>query len=146
MKVLVQRVRTAEVRVSSETIARIGKGLLVFLGVERNDTTEDVHYFADKVAHLRIFEDGDGKMNISSLEVGGEVLVVSQFTLAATTRRGKRPSFDNVAPHEKARLLYELFMDRLRETGLKVGSGRFQEKMEVDLINDGPVTFMIDPK
>ncbi len=145
MKVLVQRVASAQVRAASEVVARIEKGLLVFIGVEKDDTSKDAFYFADKVAGMRIFEDEEGKMNISVLDVGGEVLVVSQFTLAATTRRGKRPGFDNAAHPEHALLLYEIFMDRLRENGLRVQSGRFQEKMDVELVNDGPVTFMIDP-
>ncbi|MEW5807488.1 MAG: D-aminoacyl-tRNA deacylase [Acidobacteriota bacterium] len=146
MKVLVQRVKSALVRVSGECVARIGKGLLIFIGVEQQDTSKDALYFADKVASFRIFEDENGKMNLAIKEVDGEILVVSQFTLAAKTRKGNRPSFDGAAPPDKARLLYEIFIDRLRESGINVASGRFQEKMEVELINDGPVTFLIDPK
>ncbi len=133
-------------RVSGQIISSIKKGLLVFLAVEQNDTNEDVAYYADKVRDLRIFEDQDGKMNLSIQEAEGEILLVSQFTLAASTRKGRRPSFSNAAAPEKAEDFYLGFRDRLAQSGLSVKIGKFQEMMEVELINDGPVTILIDPK
>ncbi len=146
MKVLLQRVRRATVRVRGETVSEIGAGLLVLLGVEDGDSEEDAKYLADKTAGLRIFADREGRMNLSVLESNGEVLVVSQFTLAASTRRGRRPSFSGAACPERAEELYRLYSERLEGLGLPVGRGIFREMMDVELINDGPVTILLDPR
>jgi len=119
-------------------------GLLVLLGVGEADTEADVSYLAEKIAGLRIFEDDDGKMNRSVREVGGSVLAVSQFTLYGDVRRGKRPSFDDAAPPDHARRLYDLFVERIRAAGLRCETGRFQEMMQVELVNEGPVTILLD--
>ncbi len=145
MRVLLQRVRRAEVRVDGRTVSSIRAGLLALVGVERGDTTEDATYLADKTAELRVFPDEQGRMNRSVLETGGAVLVVSQFTLVASTRRGRRPSFDHAEEPERAAPLCERFGTRLRERGLDVAAGVFQAHMEVDLVNDGPVTILLDP-
>jgi D-tyrosyl-tRNA(Tyr) deacylase len=145
MKVLLQRVRRAAVRVDGQPVGNIGPGLLVLLAVEKGDGEPDAEYLADKTADLRIFADGAGKMNRSVEEAGGEVLVVSQFTLASSTRRGRRPSYSKAAPSELAVPLYRRFAARLRERGLRVEEGVFQAMMEVELINDGPVTILLDP-
>jgi len=145
VKVLLQRVLRAAVRVDGRTVGRIGRGLLVLVGVEQGDRTEDADYLADKAAELRIFPDESGRGDQSVEEAGGEVLVVSQFTLAASTRRGRRPSYSRAAPPETARPLYERFEARLRSRGLSVAGGVFQAMMEVDLVNDGPVTILLDP-
>ena len=144
MRAVVQRVKRASVTVGGEVAGRIEKGLLVLLGVGRDDTDTAAGYLAEKVAGLRIFEDGDGKMNFSVAEVSGAVLVVSQFTLYGDVRRGKRPSFDDAAPPQHARRLYELFAERIRAAGLRCETGRFQEMMDVELVNDGPVTILLD--
>ncbi|MEJ5357688.1 MAG: D-aminoacyl-tRNA deacylase [Desulfobacterales bacterium] len=144
MRVVVQRVSRAGVRVGGETIAGIGAGLLVFLGVERGDTAREAGALAEKVAHLRIFEDEAGRFNRCLLETGGEALVVSQFTLAADCRSGRRPSFTRAAPPDEARALYEVFLEKLAARGVPVRSGRFQARMAVDSVNDGPVTLVID--
>ena len=145
MKTLLQRVSRAEVRVDGRAVGAVGRGLLVLLGVEHGDTEADADRQADKTAELRIFPDDEGKMNRSVVEAGGSVLVVSQFTLAASTRRGRRPSFDAAAPPELARALYERYASRLRERGIPVATGVFQAMMEVELVNDGPVTILLDP-
>src|SRR5579863_10621289 len=142
MRAVVQRVSRAEVKVSGEATGRSGRGLLVLLGVSRQDTESDSDYLADKIAGLRIFDDANGKMNLAAGDVGGEVLVVSQFTLYGDVRRGKRPSFDDAAPPEHARRLYELFVEGMRAAGLRCETGRFQEMMQVELVNDGPVTIL----
>jgi D-aminoacyl-tRNA deacylase len=149
MRASVQRVSRAKVTVrdamSNEWISgEIGLGLLVLLGVGHEDTEADATYLAEKIAGLRIFEDLDGKMNRSVQDVGGSVLAVSQFTLYGDVRRGKRPSFDAAAPPEKARRLYELFVERIRAAGLRCETGRFQEMMQVELVNEGPVTILLD--
>lgn len=144
MRVLLQRVRRATVRVAGRPVGTIGHGLLVFLGVERGDGEAEVRYYADKTAELRIFPDDTGKMNLSVEDSGGAVLVVSQFTLAASTRRGRRPSYTQAAEPEAALPLYERFIDSLRGRGLTVESGTFQAMMEVELINDGPVTILLE--
>jgi D-tyrosyl-tRNA(Tyr) deacylase len=146
VKVLVQRVSRAEVRVEGRVAGAVGKGLLVFLGVERDDTRADVDHFAAKVAELRVFADETGRMNLDVAQAGGALLVVSQFTLAASTRRGRRPSFDRAAPPETARALYEEFTARLAARGLVVATGVFQAMMEVELVNDGPVTILLEPR
>jgi D-tyrosyl-tRNA(Tyr) deacylase len=145
VKVLLQRVRRAAVRVEGRTASEIGRGLVALVGVERGDSDADADYLADKLAELRVFPDEEGRMNRSVEEVAGEVLVVSQFTLAASTRRGRRPSYSRAADPEEGRRLYERFAERLSRRGLRVGTGVFQAMMEVELINDGPVTILLDP-
>jgi D-tyrosyl-tRNA(Tyr) deacylase len=143
--VLLQRVLRAEVRVDGQTVGRIGPGLLIMVGVESGDRESDVDYLADKTAELRIFSDEDGKMNRSVEDVGGEALVVSQFTLAAVTRRGRRPSYSRAAPPETAEPLYERFASRLHARGIHVVGGVFRASMQVESVNDGPVTLLLDP-
>lgn len=144
MRAVVQRVSRAKVTVNDWTTGEIGIGLLVLLGVGQSDTEADATYLAEKIAGLRIFEDHDGKMNRSVIDVGGSVLAVSQFTLYGDVRRGKRPSFDAAAPPESARRLYEFFVERIRAAGLRCETGRFQEMMQVELVNEGPVTILLD--
>jgi D-tyrosyl-tRNA(Tyr) deacylase len=144
MRAVVQRVSRAQVTVNGNVAGEIGMGLLVFLGVGDGDTEADAAYLAEKVSGLRIFEDEQGKMNRSVQDVGGSVLAVSQFTLYGDVRRGKRPSFDAAAAPEKARQLYELFVERFRAAGLRCETGRFQEVMTVELVNEGPVTILLD--
>jgi D-tyrosyl-tRNA(Tyr) deacylase len=144
MRAVVQRVSRAKVEASGEVAGQIGLGLLVLLGVGRDDSDADAVYLAEKIAGLRVFEDGEGKMNRSVKDVGGSVLAVSQFTLYGDVRRGKRPSFDDAAPPEKARQLYELFVEQIRAAGLRCETGRFQEMMKVELVNEGPVTILLD--
>ncbi len=146
MRAVVQRVARASVKVGNETVGEIGPGLLVLLGVAHDDTEADASYLADKIAGLRIFEDPGGKMNLAALDIGGAVLAVSQFTLFGDVRRGKRPSFDDAARPEQAVRLYELFVDKIRGAGLRCETGKFQEMMKVELINDGPVTILLDSK
>jgi D-tyrosyl-tRNA(Tyr) deacylase len=145
MKVLLQRVASASVRVNGRVVGAIDEGLLVFVGVERGDTERDADYLADKTAELRIFRDDAGRMNRSVEEAGGAALVVSQFTLAASTRRGRRPSYSHAAGPEEAVPLYRRFTERLRSRGLLVAEGVFQAMMDVELVNDGPVTILLDP-
>jgi D-tyrosyl-tRNA(Tyr) deacylase len=145
LKVLLQRVRRAAVRVDGETVGEIGSGLLVLLGVEQGDGEYETDYLADKTAELRIVADDEGRMNRSVEDVGGAVLVVSQFTLAASTRRGRRPSYSKAAEPEIATMLYERFMERLRSRSIPVAAGLFQAMMDVELVNDGPVTILLDP-
>jgi D-tyrosyl-tRNA(Tyr) deacylase len=144
MRAVVQRVKRAGVRVGDRTVGEVGRGLLVFLGVGHGDSEKEGEYLANKIAHLRIFGDEQGLMNRSVIEMEGEVLVVSQFTLWGDCQKGRRPSFTRAAPPEKARLLYEDFIQHLRAKGLKVSTGEFQEMMEVDLVNEGPVTMLLD--
>jgi D-aminoacyl-tRNA deacylase len=144
MRAVLQRVSRAQVRVGNDVVGDIGCGLLVLLAVGHEDTEADADYMATKIAGLRIFEDENGKMNLSLGEVGGSVLAVSQFTLYGDVRRGKRPSFDSAAPPERARTLYEYFVGRIRAAGLRCETGRFQEMMQVELVNDGPVTILLD--
>ncbi len=146
MRAVVQRVSRAQVTVEGAVTGQIGLGLLVLLGVGREDSEADAGYLAGKICGLRIFEDDQGKMNRSLQEVGGAVLAVSQFTLYGDVRRGKRPSFDDAAPPEKARQLYEFFVEEIRRTGLRCETGRFQEMMKVELVNEGPVTILLDSK
>jgi D-aminoacyl-tRNA deacylase len=144
MRAVVQRVSRAEVTVNGNIAGEISIGLLVFLGVGDADTETDAAYLADKVSGLRIFEDEQGKMNRNVQDAGGSVLAVSQFTLYGDVRRGKRPSFDAAAAPEKARQLYEFFVERIRAAGLRCETGRFQEMMKVELVNEGPVTILLD--
>jgi len=144
LKAVIQRVGAASVEVDAKTAGKIGKGILVLLGVEKGDKERDAAWLAEKIANLRIFEDENGKMNLSVREIGGELLAVSQFTLAGNCAKGRRPSFDSAAPPEEANRLYEFFVERLRELGLPVETGVFQAMMQVSLVNDGPVTFILE--
>lgn len=144
MRAVVQRVKCAKVDVDGKTSGEIGPGLLVFLGVGEKDSEKDAEYLANKIAHLRIFPDERGLMNLSTLDTGGALLVVSQFTLWADCIKGRRPSFTRAAPPERAKRLYEDFNLNLRKLGLQVATGQFQSLMEVHLTNDGPVTILLD--
>ena len=144
MRAVVQRVSRAQVAVNGEITGQIGLGLLVLLGVGRDDANADATYLVEKIAGLRVFEDAQGKMNLSVQDIGGSVLAVSQFTLYGDVRRGKRPSFDAAAPPEKARQLYEFFVEQVRAAGLRCETGRFQEMMKVELVNEGPATILLD--
>jgi len=144
MRAVVQRVQRARVAVRGETAGEIAQGLLVLLGVGQNDSEAAADYLAEKIASLRVFEDEAGRMNRAVGEIGGAVLVVSQFTLFGDVRRGRRPSFDAAARPELARQLYEYFVGKLRATGLRCETGHFQEMMQVELVNDGPVTILLD--
>ena len=146
MRAVVQRVTSACVRVNHRIVGEIGKGLLVFAGVEKGDGADDVRYIASKVSDLRVFEDAAGKMNLSLADTGGMVLVVSQFTLCADCRRGRRPSFDDAEPPGTAKTLYEDLVTQMRALALKVETGEFQAHMHVDLENDGPVTLLLDSR
>lgn len=144
MRAVVQRVSRARVTVNGQTTGQIGRGLVVLLGIGSGDDEQAARQLADKIAELRIFEDEEGKMNRSLLEIGGAVLAVSQFTLYGDCRKGRRPSFDRAARPEQARVLYEKFMDCLRQWSVPVEQGVFQAMMEVELVNDGPVTLLLD--
>lgn len=144
MRAVIQRVSRAKVTVAGEITGEIGPGVLVLLGVGQQDTEANADYLAEKIAGLRIFEDEGGKMNRSVVDIGGAVLVVSQFTLYGNARKGKRPSFDAAAPPQRARELYEHFVNRIRAGGLRCETGRFQEMMDVELVNAGPVTILLD--
>ncbi|MDP6990074.1 MAG: D-aminoacyl-tRNA deacylase [Planctomycetota bacterium] len=144
MKVVLQRVSSARVVVGEETTGAVGEGLLVLLGVLRGDGEADAVRLAEKVARFRVFRDDQGRMNLSALDREAQVLVVSQFTLAADGRKGRRPSFERAAPPEKAEALYERFVARLEELGLECATGRFGAMMSVELVNDGPVTFVLE--
>ena len=144
MKACIQRVSRASVTINGEIHGQIGLGLLVLLGVVNTDTPAEISFLAEKTAGLRIFDDADGKMNLSVADISGSILVVSQFTLAADCRRGKRPSFTAAAPPEMAEDYYEKFVTLLREKGLHVETGRFRAMMDVELVNDGPVTIWLD--
>jgi D-aminoacyl-tRNA deacylase len=146
VRAVVQRVRSARVTVDGEITGEIAAGLLAFVGVAAGDGRSDVDYIASKVRELRIFPDGEGRMNRSVIESGGAVLVVSQFTLQGDCRKGRRPSFDGAAPGPVARALYEELVRRLRESGLPVATGVFQAHMDVELVNDGPVTMLLDSR
>jgi D-tyrosyl-tRNA(Tyr) deacylase len=144
MRIVIQRVSQAKVTVQGKEVGAIGPGLCLFLGVAKGDTEEDSTYLAQKSVELRIFEDDEGKFNRTLLDVGGEILVVSQFTLYGDCTKGRRPSFSHAASPEDAERLYQQFVQKLRDRGLNVATGQFQAKMEVSRVNSGPVTFIID--
>ena len=144
MRAVIQRVSRAKVTVGGEVVGEIGPGLLVLLGVGSGDTRADADYLAEKAIGLRIFEDPGEKMNLSVSNTRGALLVVSQFTLYGDVRRGKRPSFDDAAPPQLAKELYEYFVEKIRAAGLRCETGRFQEMMQVELVNEGPVTILLD--
>ena len=144
MRAVVQRVSSASVEINTSTAGKIGKGILVLLGVSNQDTEKEVRFMADKVINLRIFPDKEDKMNLSAKDVDGEILVVSQFTLYGDCRKGRRPSYNDAAMPEKAKELYNLFVDTIKESGLKIATGEFQAMMQVSLVNDGPVTILLD--
>jgi len=146
VKALLQRVTRASVSVGGEVVGRIGQGLVVFVGVASGDTEKDAQYLAQKAVELRIFSDEEGRFNLSALDIKGELLVVSQFTLLADTRKGRRPSFIEAAPPAQAEEIFERFVEQARATGLRVDTGRFQQYMQVEIHNDGPVTILLDSK
>jgi len=146
MRACIQRVRHAQVTVDGQVCGRIGHGMLVLLGVAVDDTEADVRQLAEKISGLRIFEDSQEKMNLSLGDVGGAMLVVSQFTLQGDCRKGRRPSFDKAAPPDVAERLYQFFVDDVARRGIPVATGRFRQHMEVELVNDGPVTLIVDSR
>jgi D-tyrosyl-tRNA(Tyr) deacylase len=146
MRAVIQRVKQARVQVESRVIGEIKQGLVCFVGVGKEDQEADADYLAAKIPQLRIFEDAEGKFNRTLLDIKGEILVVSQFTLFGDCRRGRRPSFSDAAEPVQARELYQRFITKLTETGIRVAQGEFQAHMEVELINDGPVTLLLDSK
>jgi len=146
MRAVVQRVTEARVEVADKTVGEINAGLLVLLGVAREDASSDAEYLCEKIINLRIFDDDKGKMNRSLLDISGEMLVVSQFTLFGDVRRGRRPSYSDAAEPDKANELYQVFIERVRSSGVKVETGVFQAMMKVSLTNDGPVTILLDSK
>lgn len=146
MKIVVQRVSKAEVKINDKIVGKANKGLLLFVGFSKEDEEEDLKYFADKILNLRIFEDISGKMNLSVSEINGDILSVSQFTLYGDIKKGRRPSFIEAAEPEKANKLYEKFNDQLKKSGLNIETGIFGGDMKVSLINDGPVTILMDSK
>jgi len=146
MRAVVQRVKEAKVEVRGEAVGSIGEGVLIFLGVSKDDTEKDCDYLANKIVNLRIFPDENELLNRSLIDINGSALIVSQFTLLGDCRKGRRPSFANAAPPEKAKELYEKFIEKVKEKGVHVETGIFQEMMQVYLINDGPVTLLLDSK
>ena len=146
MRTILQRVKEARVKVEGDVIGQIGKGIVVLLGAGKEDTEYDVDYLVDKIVNLRIFEDHNNLMNLSVIDSGGEILVVSQFTLYGDCRKGRRPSFDKASPPELAENLYELFVEKVRKRGVKVETGQFRAMMDVHLVNWDPVTLMMDSK
>ena len=146
MKVLLQRVTRASVSIDGQKVAQIGRGLVAFVGVAKEDTEEDARYLVGKTVNLRVFPDSEGKLNLSALDINGEILVVSQFTLLADTRKGRRPSFVQAALPDEAEELFKRFVELIESTGLKVELGRFQQHMLVEIHNDGPVTILLESK
>lgn len=144
MRAVIQRVEKANVKTDSQIVGEIKKGLLILLAIHKDDDEKELYKLADKIINLRIFEDQSGKMNLSLISTAGEVLVVSQFTLYGDTRKGKRPSFTESAPPEKAIPIYDKFVEYIRSKGIETATGKFGAKMQVSLINDGPVTIIID--
>jgi len=146
MRAVIQRVKSAKVEVGSRVIGKIGQGLLVFLGVSREDNYEDADYLIEKIINLRVFDDEEGKLNLSLLDIGGEILLVSQFTLLADCRKGRRPSFVNAANPETAQKIYHYFIEQIKQRKIPLATGEFQSHMEITLINNGPVTIILDSK
>lgn len=146
MRAVVQRVKNAKVEVDDNEIGAIDSGLLVFLGIGNEDSMDDIDYLIDKIVNLRIFEDKEDKMNLSAVDLGKDIMVVSQFTLYGDCRKGKRPNFLNAAPPDKAERLYDVFINKINKYDLKIETGEFKAMMDVDLVNDGPVTLLIDSK
>jgi D-tyrosyl-tRNA(Tyr) deacylase len=144
MRAVIQRVSRAQVRVEGQITGEIGKGLLVLLGIGKGDSNKEADALLEKMIHLRIFEDEEGKMNLSLLDVAGDLMVISQFTLYADCRKGRRPSFTDASPPEEAKVLYDYFISRAKSQGMKVAAGIFQALMEVELVNLGPVTILLD--
>lgn len=144
MKAVVQRVKSASVSINGELFSSVGKGLLVLLGIENSDTLSEAEYISGKLLKMRIFEDENEKMNYSVTDIGGEILIVSQFTLAGSVRKGTRPSFDNAMKPDEAEILYEKFVEMMKQSHLNIKTGKFGAMMEVSLINDGPVTFIVE--
>ena len=146
MKALLQRVTGASVSIGGEVVGRIGRGLVVLVGVASGDTEKDIDYLVQKIANLRIFPDDDGRFDLSALDIKGELLLVSQFTLLANTRKGRRPSFAEAASPDEAEKLFGRFVEQARASGLRVETGRFQQYMQVEIHNDGPVTILLDSR
>jgi D-tyrosyl-tRNA(Tyr) deacylase len=146
VKALIQRVSKASVSIDGEEVGRIGRGLVVFLGVADGDMQKDAQYLMQKIINLRIFADAEEKFNLSAIDINGELLLVSQFTLLADTRKGRRPSFIGAAPPDQAETMFDYFVGLARDSGLKVATGRFQQYMQVEIHNDGPVTVMLDSR
>lgn len=146
MKVVIQRVKGSSVSVDDRLVSKIGKGILVLLGVEKGDSRSDADYMVSKIANLRIFDDSQGKMNLSVKDIDGEVMVVSQFTLLGDCRKGRRPSFVDAAEPEEAEALYEHLISLMKKSDIGVSTGKFQAKMDLNIQNDGPVTFLLDSK
>lgn len=144
MRAVIQRVKRASVRVEDKFYSSISKGLLIFLGIGKNDNDNDIEYLVKKITNLRIFENESGKLHLSVKDINGELLIVSQFTLYADCKKGNRPSFDNAETPERAKNLYEKFIENIKQTGVKVKTGIFGAKMDIELINDGPVTIFLD--
>ncbi|MEE9390270.1 MAG: D-aminoacyl-tRNA deacylase [Candidatus Aminicenantaceae bacterium] len=146
MKIVLQRVKEAAVEVQGKVVGKIGQGICLLVGIEKGDSEEDAHYLAKKATELRIFPDSEGKMNLSVLDIQGEAMAVSQFTLAGSVKKGRRPSFDKAEEPEKAEKLFKYFVELIKQGGMKVETGVFQAMMDVHLINDGPVTFILESK
>jgi len=146
MKIVLQRVKEAAVEVQGKIVGKIGQGICLLVGIEKGDSEEDAHYLAKKVTELRIFPDEEGRMNLSVLDVQGEAMAVSQFTLAGSLKKGRRPSFDKAEEPEKAEKLFKYFVELIKQRGIKVETGIFQAMMDVHLINEGPVTFILEKK
>lgn len=146
MRAVVQRVKECTVKVNDEVTGSIGAGLLIFLGIGNEDSMEDIDYLIDKIVNLRIFEDVEGQMNLSALDLEKEIMVVSQFTLYGDCRKGRRPSFFEAAPPDKAERLYDVFVSKIKDYKINIETGEFKAMMDVDLVNDGPVTLLIDSK
>ncbi len=144
MRAIVQRVEQANVTINDITVGEIGPGIVLFLGIAKDDSESDIHWLAEKIVHLRIFEDKKGKMNTSLQDNNYPMLIVSQFTLYGDCRKGRRPGFSAAAPPDKAKLLYEQFVRKIKKLGVSTATGQFQAEMKVELINDGPVTFVLD--